>query len=201
MIRFLMLSMHQVLLLTIIGSSLLLQLTNALSPVAVRHRLTTTCTVHVPNENGKKQDYRKCSKKSVNKYLNNYSPDPEWRFNDVDGLTLLSHSTTIVMIAIENLNPHGGGVTLGYTANSFEEQPIPDYFRRKLGEQTTSTTAATAVEQPQQESQLDHRFLNEDIFRNEFQNRLYNCLVERNFFDGNPPKKKKVTCSGTYTQT
>jgi len=133
--------------------SLLLQCTNAFD---IEYRLTTTCNVQVSLDNSEdKQAYEHCTKQSVNRFLKLLTPDPEWRFEHVDDIsTTLDGNTTIIVSAFDLLemaivspvvgggtdgrvDSGGGGGGLYFTANYFNDEPIPDTFRRGLRAQSS----------------------------------------------------------------
>jgi len=122
--------------------SLLLQCTNAFD---IEYRLTTTCNVQVSLDNSEdKQAYEHCTKQSVNRFLKLLTPDPEWRFEHVDDIsTTLDGNTTIIVSAFDLLEmaivspvvsggTGGSGGGLYFTANYYNDEPIPDTFRRGL---------------------------------------------------------------------
>jgi len=121
---------------------LVLQSTNAFD---IEYRLTTTCNVEVSLDNiNDKRAYERCSKQSANRFLKLLTPDPEWRFEHVDDIsTTLDGDTRIVISAFDLFKPpHDPNIVdstggLYFTANYYNEDPIPDTFRRGLRAQSS----------------------------------------------------------------
>jgi len=181
------------------------------------YRLTAVCSnLYIDPENSNHKDaFSQCAKKSANEFMKGLEPVPDLRFTDVFKLVLLQHESEIEMVGtidipvsqsskqiIASVGSQDSG--LYFTSNHYNDEPIPDSFRRRQRRNIRRRRL-------QSKSEIDNKEGFKQEFRTMFRDELIDCLKQEGFlFDRHdaPPSSSSdeeeedssiggIECSGT----